>query len=91
MYNWFCPVQSSYNYEDDDNVSQPTSDADVTLASGDSINFDLLNKEIDDDLVKDPGDIDDNEDNNEDDEGNEGNEELLESSATVQAALDKVH
>jgi hypothetical protein len=81
----FTSSAMANNTKDDDNVSQPTSGADVTLASGDGVNFDLLNKEIDDDLVEDPGDIDDDEDDN------EGDEELLESTATVRVALDKMH
>ena len=74
------------NMEEDGNVSQALSD-DIAFASRDSIDFDTLKEGADDDLADDLGD---KEDNNEDDKGEEDDEGLMESTATVQVALNKV-
>ena len=81
------------NTEDDSDVLHPTSDADIALVLGDDISLGPLNEDTDGDLIMDPGDLGSDKDDHEDDEGDEGNEsdnELLESMATIRAALRKV-
>src|SRR6266702_4762251 len=85
----FTSLVMANNTEDNGNVSQPITNADTTLTSGDGADFDILNEEIDDDLADNPGDADDDDDEDDDDD-DEDNEELLENTAAVQVALDKV-
>jgi hypothetical protein len=77
------------NTEEGGDVSQAPGDADVALASGDTVNFDALNEDTNDDLVDDPGDPGDDKDDSEGSEGDE-DDELLESTAAVRVALEKV-